>query len=171
MKEHIDSLLAAATAKIAQCQDLINSLHKFSNTLPPATIILPKRTANPNSIKVTRKTTPKAKRKDTRRADVAATPRSPIGNGGPAARALDKPDTLSGAMKLLLQGEHKFTRQELRENLLEDADYKALLEGPTGEKQFDNALIYWLASGRLTKEGRADNASYTITQVGQEFFQ
>lgn len=78
-----------------------------------------------------------------------------------------KADTVVGAIKLLLRDETApFTKEELVENLNEDADYKKLLEAEGGAKALENALYHWTNSDKLKRQGEF----YTVTAAGKEWF-
>lgn len=172
----IQGAINQLTGEIAFRQDTIKMLQRLNVPLPepapPVALEAARRGKGLKPIRAPKAGGVKIKRPYTKRGEVAAAtaPKKETPPPSSVTEKLDKPDTLAGAMKLLLRGEETFTNQELRDNLLEDADYKALLEAAVGEKQYANALNYWLASGRLNKAGRAGDATYTVTATGKGFF-
>lgn len=87
-----------------------------------------------------------------------------------ALAAVDKPDTVVGAIKFLLRDEPEaFTRAEVIETLEGDKDWKKLIETPEGQRALDNALHQWTATGRLTKTGENPNSVYKVTAAGREW--
>lgn len=81
---------------------------------------------------------------------------------------LIKPTTVGGAMKRLISKLGKFTRQQLKDALLADADWAKLMEAsPTA---FAGNLIYWSdKTGKLERHGEGDSETFTVAD--KSFFE
>ena len=91
--------------------------------------------------------------------------RVPRSAGAPAtgtAGDLDKPDTLSGAMKQIVRGfKGTFTSGAVRTALQGDKDFIKLLED-CGASALPSNLNYWAKTGKLKKTGEGDEAIYEL---------
>jgi hypothetical protein len=155
----IGLLIEDVDGRIRQLSELRESLVKCVPLLTPGN----RTEGTPGA-----KTGPAAKAKAKRKAVARTVTLEPKAPAAPAARPAsgEKPDTVVGAIKVLLRDETApFTSEELIENLREDADYKPLLEREGGMKALQNALYNWSNAGKLKKDGE----NYTVTAVGKEW--
>lgn len=82
--------------------------------------------------------------------------------------ALDKPQSIGGALKSFIRNQTRFTGESMRALLLADPDYARLIEnGSAGVLQAN--LTYWVKQGYLSREGDSPlEATYTV--VDRDWF-
>lgn len=102
----------------------------------------------------------------------APTPVSSAPAGSLSVPTIDKPNTVTGAMKFLLRDEpDAFTREDLEDTLNADKDWKALLETETGQLSLVQALNRWVFEGYLSRTYLSRTAAtFKVTAKGKEWF-
>lgn len=155
---NVETIIAELTQEIAVRQDFLNAIHRFKSggPRPEMPAEKPRRQAKEMKPKV-------GKRKYTRRNAVALPAETAEGKRVTgAAELLDKPQTVGGAMKLLIRNQTRFTGEALRNLMQTDADYQKLLES-AGPGAFGANLRYWAKQGYLSMDGETPlEATFTV---------
>ena len=158
--------LTGEITKLTTARDALTALNLGGDTVPLPPAAVTRRGSAPAALK---KKIPKAesgKRKvetTGQRRGLAAV-EAPPAAGMAGEAALEKPDTVAGAMKHCARKLKKFTVSELLDALKADADFKKLLEAGNPTSPY-SSVAYWAQTGKLKKEGDGAAAVYSVVNL------